>query len=46
MFRSNFCFRAMLQKWSLTIGSRDALIAPILEPSCLIRATRKRALKL
>ena len=32
MFRSNFCFRAMLQKWSLTIDSPSGLIAPILEP--------------
>ena len=46
MFRSNFCFRAMLQKWSLTIGSREALIAPILEPFCLIRAMRKPALEI
>lgn len=37
MFRSNFCFRAMLQKWSLTIEAPNGLIAPILEPFCPAR---------
>ncbi len=46
MFRSNFCFRAMLQKWSLTIEPPKALIAPILEPFCLARTREKPALEI